>query len=421
MIEAIPMYAKYEMIFIADGESFDIMEDDVKNRFKKALLSLQNIDDRFIIEWNNIRIINKSEKSITDYLLMKNIKNSEYKNMISLNLKENGLSIIGDDNKNNDINNQKVSNNIDNMFNNNDDKSKTSIEISKGNSIENVYSKDINLRTYSNSDSIRNLAKGNVITNNYPTYYQKEYDNRIKVHDYSLDMNVNAGNANEFRNTYISFNEKVSRILKDPTILKLEEYIKNFKNQGFLTKNTNQSHEGELLMKGNESENLQNKLIKSKNNLMKKFNKGLNFGNEKSFMRFKQISNHNNHNIGKNMNKDFNINQSSNNKTLIDMSFNNVHDDIVKINELQTNNLNELNYKVLVAENIKFCFNREYHSLEFNILGEGDFYKCYELIESLNKNNVEALNKIDKLNSVLQNLKYSDQEIDLEEYLKTSQ
>ncbi len=385
----------------------------MRNRFKKALLFLQNIDDRFLVEWDSIRIITKNEKKINDYLLMKNIKNTEYKNMISLNLNENGLSIIGDEYKNKDSSNQQKSN-IDNMFNNNEDKYKTSLEISKGNSIENIYSKDINLKRYNNPPHFGNIEDFDryKLNNNFPSYFKNSFENRLN--DYPIKVDYDFNRENQYGNSYITFNEKLSKILKDPTILKLEEYIKKFQNNNILKKistDYEQKKENEEELE----ENLETKLIKSRNNLLKKYGSEKNEELDIPF-RFKQktIKDDKSNFLDKNfLDGNSRNNMKENNQTILT----NTKESSSSISTLDKDKPEEIFYKNFISENIKYCFNKQYFSKEFNITGEWDFLQCYNLVEELNKNNVNALNKIDKLNKVLANLKYIEEDIDLDEYL----
>jgi len=417
MIKSIPAFTKYEVIFIADGDTFDLMDDVMKNRFKKALLSLQNIDDRFLIEWNNIRIMNKNEKKINDYLMLKNSKNSEYKNMISLNLNENGISIIGDDMKNNMPNNQQPTNNIDNIFNNNEDKSKTSLEISKGNSIENLYSKDVSLRSYISSGKNEKNSKYDNYNinsnNNYPSLIQNYYEDPYRKKIYQMNTN----RIDELKNPYITFNEKITKVLKDPTILKLEEYIKNFNRNSFLNNFSDKKTKDENTMDYQDSyENLESKIFKSRNKFMKKYN--LNLDNKNIFMSFKEKQN--NTILSSIQEKKINFTNINKNNTKCHFTdlFN--KSELIKINKLKNISESEKdinNINKLISENLQYCFNKEFHNKEFNLTGEGDFHKCYNLIENLHKNHIDTLNKIDKFNKILQNLKYNDDGVEFDDYL----
>ena len=125
MLKSIQYFTKYEIIFVAEGEIFKCIDEDMVNKFKKFIICLQNIDDRFIVEWNNIRVFDKNEQKIKDYILLKNSKNNKYNinEMVSLNLNENGVSITGD-NKNLSVEKEQNnnSNGLETLFNNNDDK-----------------------------------------------------------------------------------------------------------------------------------------------------------------------------------------------------------------------------------------------------------------------------------------------------------
>lgn len=380
-----PSYSKYDLLFVAEGESFDLMNEDTKNKFKKGLLALQNIDDRFIIEWNNIRIINQNEKKIKDYLIVKNSKNSNFKNLLSLNLNDNGVSVISEDNKN--YNNAPNQNSLDSLFNNNDDVTKTSLEISKGNSIENIYSKNINLRSYANSLSHKDDHINNKVFTHSIEYYPEYYDNYFNVRKYD-STNPDPRLANNV--PFISFNEKLSKILKDPTILKLEDYIKNF---SLKTSNINKILKSNDQNGKNTIENLEKKILTIKDNFLKSKIK-ISDINNLNIIRFKERENSS---LIKVKNPLFT------NLTIYE-----------NISNMEENN----EFKEKISFQIKYCFNKNYYSKEFNISGQGNFFKCYELIEFLNKNNVEALNKIDKINKVLRNLKSSDEDIELENYLK---
>ena len=58
------------------------------------MLNMQNIDDRYIFEWNNIRFIGKKEQDIHDFVLLKDSMNTD-KNVMSLNFNGDGVSLIG--------------------------------------------------------------------------------------------------------------------------------------------------------------------------------------------------------------------------------------------------------------------------------------------------------------------------------------
>ena len=93
ILKTIPDYSHYTIIIVAEGDYYESMEYTEKSKFIKSLLYLAVIDDRFIIEWNNIRIINRNEKKLNDYLVMKDSAKKAGQgqggNVLSLNFDKN--------------------------------------------------------------------------------------------------------------------------------------------------------------------------------------------------------------------------------------------------------------------------------------------------------------------------------------------
>ena len=252
LLKIIPQFSKYNIIFISEGEFIDIMEEQEKSKFYKSLLSLQNIDDRFTVEWNNIRIINKNEKTIQDFLLIKDSMSGQEKNFISLNINnDNGINVIGTENTHE--NNKEYLNGptdvtgnptgdagytIDNILNPYQDGSKTSVQIKKGESKENVYSQNINILSLNNvEDSFNNelnkeLAKG-AITRRKEKYFGYE-DNLLDV---KAGVFLEKSGQNVKNSTQVvgpsfetlSINSKYKKFLDDPVVKKLQNYLKEKK------------------------------------------------------------------------------------------------------------------------------------------------------------------------------------------------
>jgi hypothetical protein len=118
-------------------------------------LNFQNIDDRYIFNWNNIRIIGKKEQDIHEYVLLKDEINDN--NVLSLNINNEGVSVIGSNFK---------------TSNENQDKSVSHFEINKDNNKEIVYQKDINIMSMDNlQNQLMNELKHNKRSGNYDNNY----------------------------------------------------------------------------------------------------------------------------------------------------------------------------------------------------------------------------------------------------------
>jgi len=526
MIKSIDPYTKYQIVFIAEGETFYCLEEENLKKFKKSLLNLQNIDDRFLVDWNDIRVLSKDESRIKNYLLVKNSKNQNQNNnndininnnnnMISLNLNPNGgVSILGDDKVIAVDNNINSNIGIDNLYNNNDDKSKTSLEVNKGSSVENIYNKNLNLRSI---NDINNNNKYNNKNNmlDYTEFIQNFYNtkdnniNSLSGGQLEYDRNNQDMERDSFTNNYISFNEKISKILKDPIILKLEDYIKNFKNINENKENKGNKENENLIEveKGNDNYELNFVNVDEKKKDIKK-EKENNYNNENKNKKLESNIN-SYHNLNLNSNNNYNIdydlklnsNYKSNNsiedlkklylnknknklnenykkslKKVLDINNNNNNDNYYnnyenkntkKINqqflfarfkENQTDikienynkNYNNKDFKhkdnkeindknrniddkinaeriilkekimELFLDDLKFCFNKGYYSKEFNFHGNGNFKKCYNLVEKLNKKNVKQINEISNINNVASKIKYNKEEVHLDNFLKES-
>jgi hypothetical protein len=134
------------------------------------MLNLQNIDDRYIFEWNNIRIIGKKEQDIHNYVLLKDSLNNN--NVISVNFDSDGVSLIGSNYK---------------TGKENQDKSVSHFEINMDNNKQSVYQKDLNLM------SMDNLQ--NTLMNKLKPKRNEYYDNN---HD-SITPNTNEFDTFSFR------------------------------------------------------------------------------------------------------------------------------------------------------------------------------------------------------------------------------
>mgnify|MGYP007031248557 CR=1 FL=1 len=108
------------------------------------MLNMQNIDDRYIFEWNNIRFIGKKEQDIHDFVLLKDSMNTD-KNVMSLNFNGDGVSLIGSTYK---------------TGKENQDKSVNQFEINKNNNKETIYQKELNIVSMDNlQNSLMNELK----------------------------------------------------------------------------------------------------------------------------------------------------------------------------------------------------------------------------------------------------------------------
>jgi len=297
----------------------------------------------------------------------------------------------------------------------------------------------------------------------YTEFIENFYNTKDIINSSPSQHQYNSIGEDSYSNNYISFNEKISKILNDPTILKLEEYIKDFKKTNkndkeneedkddyelnFIDINDkvkditipkeeninekendkNEENSPIIHLKDNNSvENLKKRFLnKKKKMLEEKYKKSLgkvldnkeSINNENRkfmFPRFKENENdtvikmENNNTINKN--KNYTLHNSINNT--LDK----------KIEEKIIAKRKELKEKIkkLFLNELKYCFNKGYYSKEFNIIGNGNFKNCYNLIEKLNKNNIREMNKISKIKNVVSKIKYNKEEVDLDEYLKES-
>lgn len=222
-----------------EGPSFDQLEDDIKRNFKKSILSLHNIDDRFKFDWNNIRYIDPNEKNIREYLMLKG-KLSKGNNMMTLNFNSNGVSVIGSENPPQNSNSN--SNNLVNSFNKNSDSSKTVVQVNNKDSTENVYSKNFNYNLNNVENNFYNLLK------NQPSFRSVPYNCKgincqndgicymgkciCKDNFYgmtcekTLIKNKKYMKKKETFSGTINFEKKYQKIIQsDPSFQRLEDYI----------------------------------------------------------------------------------------------------------------------------------------------------------------------------------------------------
>jgi hypothetical protein len=113
---------------------FDSRNEENVSNFRRAMLNMQNIDDRYIVEWNNIRFIGKKEQDIHDFVLLKDSMNKD-NNVMSLNFNGDGVSLIGSGYK---------------TGKENQDQSVNQFEINKNNNKESVYQKELNIMSMDN-------------------------------------------------------------------------------------------------------------------------------------------------------------------------------------------------------------------------------------------------------------------------------
>jgi hypothetical protein len=134
VLRQIPLYSKISFVLINEELYFENVSEENITNFKRAMLNLQNIDDRYIFEWNNIRFIGKKEQQVHDFVLMKDSFDKD-KNVMSLNFDGDGVSVIGTTHK---------------TGKENQDTSVDHFEINKNNNQENVYQKQLNIMSMDN-------------------------------------------------------------------------------------------------------------------------------------------------------------------------------------------------------------------------------------------------------------------------------
>jgi hypothetical protein len=209
ILRLLPNFSQYNILVVAEGDYFDQMDDIEKPKFVKSLLSLQLIDDRFILDWNNIRIINQNEKKFNEYLSIKN-SNNDQKNLVSLSISDKGVNLIGSEKK------SEEKNSIDNLLNPSMDSSKTSLQLNN----ENVYSKNIDLMGINNLESkwINSQTSQNSqnIGNNSPKRNSYAYSgNYVNYPDISNSDELNL----------MELPRKSQNVFNDPTVNYLESYL----------------------------------------------------------------------------------------------------------------------------------------------------------------------------------------------------
>jgi hypothetical protein len=439
MIKSIPYYSKYDIMIIGEGLSFNKMSEEIKLKFKRAIISLENIDDRLNIEWNKIHILNKKEEKIKDFLNVKNSENQyDSKDIISLNLNDdgNGISILADDVNNKEKNLNLNQNNIDSLFNNNNDKAKTSLQISQGKSVDNLYTKIFDLKNNNNNINNNNTSNNNtnIINNNdkkkfinknalfdYGDFLQNFNENNgntgqkdISANDNEIIYNNNKDNRNF--NNYLNFNEKISRILKDPVIFKLEKYIENFKDID--TKNTINNNDNSFDINFIEIKNKNKNKIKSKirNNKIKNKNKeedkeenknkendclSKKIFKEQYMKKLEKLIDEKIKNSDKSLilprfkEKYSEINFEDKYKNLSNKKKENISNINISLNyNKNDNDNNKIRIRNLFIDDLSYCFNKDYYSKEFKFYGKGNFEKCLKFVEKLNTNKNLNDNKI---------------------------
>lgn len=211
LLRQVPDISDLNMVIIAEGEFYQQMDDEVKKKFLKAILALQNIDDRFVIAWNNIRIINKNEKNIQDYLLMKNVLKDNNTKMASLNLNSEGASLISSEPSNSGNTENLLSSPVktDSLNVQNDDSNK----MKKGNGKESLVSKDMNILNFHNLENslLKSMATMSTIKKG------RENEN---IYEPSFRSVGSALLGEEVESEL-----KYEKYLSDPVFLNLENYL----------------------------------------------------------------------------------------------------------------------------------------------------------------------------------------------------
>jgi hypothetical protein len=193
ILRLFPDYSTYNLDIIVEAPYFDNIEFEAVTSFKKAFLNLQNIDDRFIIEWNNIRFINTKEKGVHDFVLLKDnsmVTSRDPGNLVTVNINPNGVSILGS--------NIQSSTSKEGNY----DKTISQLEVNNTGK-QTVFIKDL---------PISNMAS---IENNFLTSLKK----RTTEDDlYSSFRSVNKESIN-------LLNEKLDKYLNDPVVMKMEKEL----------------------------------------------------------------------------------------------------------------------------------------------------------------------------------------------------
>ena len=333
---------------LIEGRSFHQVPYNIMRSLKLSVLSLQNIDDRFKFNWNNIRYDERNERNIRDKL---KIKGKE--EIMTLNLNHDGLSLL--ETENTPHNNYIYSNTHENNIKKNFDSSNINENRNYYESANIIYKSNFNHNSKNLENNFYNLLK------NQPSFRSVSY------------------NCNDIN----CLNEGICYMGK--CICSNTFYGKKCEKSLFQKKK---------LLKKSKGTNL--KSI----NIEKKYQKFLN--SDPSLLRLQNY-------ISQQLKKDNLIESFKNSKKLkkvSDFRFKSRVSTILNKNETLTKHtfLNKTNTKPIFNP----CFNKGFYDKHQNINGLGNFDKCQKYIlnffftnktnetNSINlyqKSNVDYINK----------------------------
>jgi len=426
----IPANSNYNFMVTADGEYFNNFDEESKKRFIRSILSLQNVDDRIIVDWSNVRVINPNEKKIQDFVVMKSLldKNSDItgestadKNIVSLNFSSGGLNVMGlGGNTKADTTQTKSSKNMDSLLNPVQTESDT-IQIQTGGEKQNLYQKEIKVLGMQNiensllgtlgGNSPNRLNNENNVGNNYYEYntfsniYKGDYYNKpfFKSVDLKNDNKLELESGNIFKEKdNVSTNPsgiitenslkqdgKYKKFLNDPTIKRLQNALEHndvFKT--YLRNSVNNNH-----VKLNSSSTNIDKMNETKHVKTGNFR----FTQSKSKIKLE----------GKKT-LDEKVNLNITNAAIKLITFPNLNSDFNKTLTEKTkinSDPHSFNYNP--------CFNLGYSDNKLKLIGTGNYTECYNFI----KNDLELSKKMNKT-QFLNNLNKNLTEITLDKEFK---
>jgi hypothetical protein len=320
----------------------------MKRSFKRAILSLQNVDDRFRLDWNNIRYIEPNEKNINQYLMLKGQMNKE--NMMTLNFDSNGISVIGSEPSTAYYTN---SENLD-SYNQNNDPSKTFLQVNNKGSTENIYSKSYNYKMNNVEKNFYDLLK------NQPSFRSVPYNcHGINCENEGICyMGKCICNEKFYGRKCEKSIIKKKKMLKTPvedTVMDSHTVNIEEKYQNILNSDPNFMKLQNYISEQIENENVQNYIKEKKaskiNQDISKFRFNSRSVNITSKKEKKRVEVHNTTSSNDNFNKSV---VNSNKPPLV----------------------------------LNPCFNKGYYDNDLKINGAGNFDKCHNYILSLFFNNV---------------------------------
>lgn len=341
-----PSFSDYEINVFIEGNSFEQLDEPMKRSFKRAILSIQNVDDRFRLEWNNIRYIESNEKNINQYLMLKGEMNKD--NMMTLNFDSNGMSVIGSEPSTSYYTN---SENLD-SYNQNNDPSKTFLQVNNKGSTQNLYSKSYNYNMNNVEKNFYNLLK------NQPSFRSVPYN----CHG------INCENEGICYMGRCICNEKFYGRKCEKSVIKKKKMLKTPVEDTVMDSHTI--------------------------NIDEKYQSILN-----SDPNFMKLQNYISEQIENENVQTFIKKESKFNKDISKFRFNSKNDNIPSTNKENkvrvhmTNSTNDSVNKSLVNSNkaplvLNPCFNKGYYDNDLKINGAGNFDKCHNYVLSLFFNNV---------------------------------